>query len=146
MGVKSLADALYGVYMLMIGGLSAGLASFIASCGGLIQAGTPDHRLRETLRLRLGLAAGLAAAAGIVSVRSIDDVLPIFSVVMSRFVEIQNDPQHIRIGFLAAAMPWLAYNLLNAYYLPLLYNFFIIASLLLAIIRHRKTLTPKDVA
>jgi hypothetical protein len=146
MGTKLGADVLYGVYLTAIGGLSGGLASFIASCGSLTQVLTPEHKLASTLRLRILLAVMLSLAAILVSVRTLGDLLPILAVVFCRFVEIQKDPQRIRYGFFLSAFPWMIYNYSNGFYWPMLYNIVIASSLMIAIIRHRNPATPMDPA
>ena len=146
MGVKFCADVLFGVYLTAIGGLAGGLASFIASCGSLTQVLTPDHRLRETLRLRILMAVMLSLGAIIVSAEHAGDFLPILAVVYCRFVEIQKDPQKIRIGFFFSTFPWMAYNFDQGFYWPMAYNIVIATSLLIAIIRHRNPVTPMDPA
>lgn len=145
LGLKLCGDTLYGVYMVVIGGLSGGLACFIAGIGGLVQIVTPEDKLEETIKLRLAVALILSLAAVIVSVRSPGDILPILGLIIARFVETQKNPQHIRIGFLVSATPWAAYNIVNHFYWPLIYNIVIASSLVLAIIRHKEPVTPKEV-
>ena len=143
--IKFGGDILYGGYMIALGGLSGGLASFIAATGGLIQIAIPEHKLDATLKLRLGIALGLSVIAVVVSVRELSDILPIMGLVVARFVETQRDAQRIRIGFLVSATPWAVYNIVNQFYWPLIYNIIIAASLLVAIIRHKEPVTPKEV-
>ncbi len=145
LSIKFGGDILYGTYMIAIGGLSGGLASFIAATGGLIQIAMPEHKLDKTLKLRLGIALGLSVIAVAVSVRQFNDILPIMGLVIARFVETQKDPQRIRMGFLVSAMPWAVYNIVNGFYWPLIYNIIIATSLLVAIIRHKEPVTPKEV-
>ena len=145
LSIKFGGDILYGAYMIAIGGLSGGLASFIAATGGLIQIAIPEHKLDQTLKLRLAIALGLSALAVAVSVREMSDILPILGLVVARFVETQKDPQRIRIGFLVSATPWAVYNVVNHFYWPLIYNIIIATSLLVAIIRHKEPVTPKEI-
>lgn len=145
LGIKFGGDVLYGAYMIGVGGLSGGLASFIAATGGLIQIIIPEHKLDQTLKLRLGIALGLSVIAVVVSVREFNDILPILGLVIARFVETQKNPQRIRMGFLVSATPWAVYNVVNQFYWPLVYNIVIATSLLVAIIRHKEPVTPKEV-
>lgn len=144
MGMKLGADVLYGIYLMAIGGLSGGLASLIAACGSLTQVITPEHKLAETLRLRILMAVALSLAAILVSVKTLGDFLPILAVVFCRFVEVQKNPQRIRYGFFLSAFPWAYYNFSNGFYWPMAYNIVIATSLLIAIIRHRNPITPMD--
>ncbi len=144
MATKFFGDALYGVYMMIMGGLSGGLASFIAASGSLIQASTPDHKLESTKKLRIGLALLLSVIAVAISVRHVSDMLPILAVVFCRFTELQKSSQRIRWGYFLSVFPWLYYNYTNELYWLMLYNILIGTSLLIAIIRHRKPVTPED--
>lgn len=144
MATKFVGDFLNGIYIVMMGALSGGLAAFIAATGSLIQALTPDHKLDATRNLRIGLALLLSIIATIVSVRNAGDVLPILAVIFCRFTELQKSSQRIRFGYFLSVFPWGYYNYTHELYWLVLYNILIGTSLLIAIIRHRKPLTPED--
>ncbi len=144
MATKFGGDFLNGVYITVMGGLSGGLAAFIAATGSLIQAATPDYRLDQTRNLRIGGALLLSALAIVVSVRGVSDLLPIAAVVFCRFTELQKDPQRVRFGYFLSVFPWGYYNYANGLLWLVLYNILIGVSLMIAIIRHRKPVTPED--
>lgn len=144
MTMKFFGDSLYGIYMIIMGGLAGGLASFIAASGSLTQAVTPDHKMEQTMKLRIGMAIVFSIAAIAVSVQNLNDLLPIIAVIYCRFTELQKNPQSVRIGFFFSVFPWMSYNYTNGFYWLMLYNILIGTSLMIAIIRHRKPVTPED--
>ena len=144
MGLKLCADIFYGMYLIILGGLSGGLSSLIATTGALVQTLTPDEKLEKTAKLRIFLAVVLSIVAAVASVRSLDDVLPIVAVVYCRFVELQRKAQKIRIGFLFSIIPWLYYNYSNGFHWLVLYNVVFAIMLVVAIIRHKDPIKLQD--
>lgn len=144
MKFKFCADSLYGIYLTSLGGLAGGLASFIAATGAFVQTITPDDRLDDTIKLRVGIAVVLSILAVLVSVEKVNDLLPILAVIYCRFVELQKDAQKVRVCFVLSAFPWMSYNYINEFYWLALYNIVLVISLIIAIIRHRNPVTPLE--
>lgn len=144
MGFKVSGDVLFGIYFIIMNGVSGGLACFIAACGSFIQLMTPEHKLDQTIRIRILLAIMLSVAAAVVSVENVNDLLPILAIIYCRFVEVQKNPQNIRLGFFFSIFPWAAYNIENGFYGALLCNIIILTSLTIALIRHRDLKIPKE--
>lgn len=132
---KAGVDALYGVYFLMMGAHAGVYGIALAVTGGLVQVVTPDRFMRRTLLYRNIIAVILAAGGIYFVVERTSDVLPLIAVVAARFVELQSDPQRIRIGMMCGLLLWAMYSFDNGLYLMLAGYMSVMVSLLWAIIR-----------
>lgn len=139
MFAKFFGDGFMSLYLLSLGGLSGACGAGIAALGGLIQALTPHHYLKQT-RLPRVIAAVLLSIACIYFVyRHPLDLLPICMTVICRFGELQSKAQRIRYTYWLTSFPWMIYHFMNGFYLPLFACMIGSTSILISIIRHHRS-------
>ena len=135
---KLIADLLFGVYLIMLGGLAGGFSALIAVTGGFIQILTPDEKMKATAGARIALAVILSGIVVYVGVNRGSDLLPVIAVVYSRFAELGSSRQLIAICMLLAGVAWLCYNFTNGFLFAFIYNIITISFMAYGIHRHRK--------
>ncbi len=133
---KFMGDGFIGLYLFSLGGLSGACGAAIASTGALIQSVTPHKYLRKTIWIRIVVALVLSIASIYFVYKTPLDLLPLSMVVICRFGELQHNSQRIRIVYFLTSFPWIAYHLLNNFYLPLIACIIASVSFFVAIIRH----------
>lgn len=137
MAAKTVGDGLTGLYLYLMGGLSGAAGAGIAAIGALIQALTPHHYLRQSAIPRVIFASILSAACIYFSYRTPLDILPILMTIICRFGELQSRAQRIRLVYWVTSFPWMAYHLMNGFYLPLAACIALNISLIHSMYRHR---------
>lgn len=144
MFVKFWAEACNGTYMILMGGLSGGLASYIAGTGGLIQAATPDRHLKRTIKPRIVLVSILSILSIHFSYREPIDLLPVAAIIVCRFMELHSNTEYIRRTYYLAGFPWIAYLYIKGIDLMLLTVALMNILFLIGMIRNRPKRIPPN--
>lgn len=139
LSVKAMADAARAMYLLTQQGLAGACGALIASIGAFSQAATPQHYMRKTVWLRIGLACILSGASIYFVYKTPIDILPISMVILCRFGELQTKAQRVRFVYWITCFPWMYYYAANHFYLPLGAIIITNISLLVGIWRHHRS-------
>jgi len=134
---KFLGDYSNATYSILMGGLSGGLAGFIAGTGGLTQALTPDKHLSKTLWPRIIGASILSIMSIYFSYKAPADLLPIAAVVGCRFMELNRNPERIRLAYYLSGFLWILYFYLLGIYLLIETSTIMNIMFLIGLLRHR---------
>lgn len=138
LAAKAGVDILYGAYFWLMQAYAGAYGIMIAVLGGLVQILTPNHLMGATALYRKIIAALLALLGIFLITRHTSDLLPLIAASSARFVETQDNPHRIRIGMGFILLLWIAYASINGLYLIMGAHVTLLASLLLALYRHRK--------
>lgn len=144
LSIKFSSDVLTSIYYMLIGGFSGGAGAAIAAIGGFVQVVTPDDKLAQTLRYRIVIAVILSVLGGWLLAKDVSDILPFMAVVGSRFIELSHSTFFIRIGFMGAAVLWVAYNYVNGFDVALLLALLTMVFMGVGFFRHETGLFRKD--
>lgn len=140
---KALVDGLYAIHFIMMSAYAGAFGCLIAVCGLMMQVLTPDRLMQRTLFYRNIVAACLAVLGAFIIAQHSADLLPMFGCAIARFVEIQRDPQRIRLGMAGVLLLWMAYAWEKELYLMLVAHITVWISLLLAYRKHKiQAVTP----
>ncbi len=138
MTVKFLAECFNSTYMIVMGGLSGGLAGMIAAAGAFTQAVTPDRHFKKTVIPRIVGATVLSLVSLYISYKSPMDLLPISAVVGCRYAELSSNTERIRLAYYLSGFPWIIYLYLSGIYLMLGTVILMNIMFLIGLIRHRQ--------
>jgi hypothetical protein len=137
MFTKFLGEMFNGSYLVLSGGLSGGLAAWIAGTGGLVQALTPDHHLKKTIWPRIIGAVILSALSLYLAYKNPFDLLPLVAVTFCRFMELHHNPERIRLAYYVSGFPWMLYLYVNEIYFMLGSVAVMNIMFLIGLLRHR---------
>ena len=138
LAVKALGNFFFSVHLYFMQSFVGAYAVMIAVLSGLVQVILPEGLMKKTALIRNILASAFALIGVAFLAQQTTDVLPLISVVLARFSEAQENPQHIRLGFIISMLMWLYYTFENGLYLMAFSYVVTLLSLTWAFWRYRR--------
>ena len=100
----------YSLYFYFYGAMAGAIVSGISFFAVLTQITLPEPQEQKKLPLRHIVACCFAVIGVFAAYESHSDLLPLMGIIIARFSEAQNHPQHMRYGFIGSILCWIFYS------------------------------------
>ena len=118
----------YAFYFYFYGAMAGAIVSGISFLAVLTQIILPEPQEKKKLPLRHIVACCFAVIGIFAAYESHSDLLPLMGIIIARFSEAQNHPQHMRYGFIGSILCWIFYSFDQEMWLALIADIILLFS------------------